>query len=153
MQFQGRPYTLPQGQHALKEGCWAAGNLKLSLSEGLQSCRTAFWLFCFHRAGLLTLSNFEIPCLSSSAEHLRALSCQTMTQFLACMLQVYDLLVACGWMAGSHTSAPSAAMQRIDGQPPPGSVVKCDPLEAQMHPVFNGSLQGFPGFHPGPFQM
>ena len=72
---------------------------------------------------------------------------------LACMLQVYDLLVACGWMAGSHTSAPSAPAHRIDGQPPPGSIVKCDPLEAQMHPVFSSSLQAFPGFHPGPFQI
>lgn len=71
---------------------------------------------------------------------------------LSCMLQVYDLLVACGWMAGSHTSAPSAAALRADGQPPPGSIVKCDPLEAQMHPVFSSALQAFPGFHPGPFQ-
>ena len=75
------------------------------------------------------------------------------TSNLACMLQVYDLLVACGWTAGSHTSAPSAPMHRIEEQPPPGSIVKCDPLEAQMHPVFNSSMQAFPGFHPGPFQI
>ena len=66
------------------------------------------------------------------------------------MLQVYDLLVACGWMAGSHTSAPSASAQRVDGQPPPGSIVKCDSVDIQMHPLFSRNLQAFPGFHPGP---
>ena len=73
---------------------------------------------------------------------------------LPCMVQVYDLLVTCSWMPGSHTSAPSAPAPRADGQLPPGSIVKCDPLEAQMQPVLSSSsMQAFPGFHPGPYQI
>lgn len=79
------------------------------------------------------------------------------SRILAGAVQVYDLLVACGWMAGGNTSGPSAAGHRADGQPMPGSagIVKCDPLEGQWPPGFNtiGNLQSFPGFHPGPFQM
>ena len=71
-------------------------------------------------------------------------------------VQVYDLLVACGWMIGSHTSASSAAVHRADGQlgPSGADVVKCDPLEGQINQTgFSNSLQGFPGFHIGSYQL
>ena len=74
----------------------------------------------------------------------------------AIAVQVYDLLVACGWMIGSHASASSAAVHRADGQPGPGSaaIVKCDPLEGQISQTgFSTSLQGFPGFHIGSYQL
>ncbi len=75
------------------------------------------------------------------------------TAVRAVTVQVYDLLVACGWMIGSHTSASSAAVHRVDGQPGPSNagVVKCDPLEGQTG--FSNSLQGFPGFHIGSYQL
>ena len=71
-------------------------------------------------------------------------------------VQVYDLLVACGWMIGSNTSASSAAVHRADGQPVPSSaaVVKCDPLEGQINQTgISNSLRGFPGFHVGSYQL
>ena len=70
--------------------------------------------------------------------------------------QVYDLLVACGWMTGSNASASSAAVHRVDGQPGSSNaaVVKCDPLEGQNTQTgFSNSIQGFPGFHMGSYQL
>ena len=78
------------------------------------------------------------------------------TAVRAVTVQVYDLLVACGWMIGSHTSASSAAVHRVDGQPGPSiaGVVKCDPSEGQINQTgFSNSLQGFPGFHIGSYQL
>lgn len=73
------------------------------------------------------------------------------------LLQVYDLLVACGWMTGSHTSAPSgAAALRAEGAPGASvaPILKCNPLEGQIMTLgFGSGLQGFPGFHSGSLQL